>query len=128
MDNLRELKLRNSKECSCGHEFTANDIVELIKNNDYQFYGGRVAFYSKVECPNCHQKVVLLLEPYDNSYRIIDIGEELIEETQYIENENSSDNTIDTIEISGGFVCEKCGRDFKSKAGLTAHQKSCLKQ
>lgn len=75
MVNLRELKLLGEKVCNCGYEFTANDISNLVKNEDYQFYGGRVNYYSEIECPNCHNKQILLLEAYNNSYRVIDIGE-----------------------------------------------------
>lgn len=111
MVNLRDLKLRNDKKCMCGYEFTANDILELISNKDYQFYGGRVTFYSRVVCPKCNKEEVILLEPYNNTYRVIDIGEfqENIEETQ-------NDN---------GLTCPKCNRTFKSVQGFKMHQKTC---
>ena len=121
MVNLRELKLKGKIICDCGHVFTADNITELVQNNDYQFYGGRVAYYSKAKCPNCKKEVVLLLESYDCSYRVIDIGEE-IKHTEFeeeIENEKQE-------EISNEIICPKCKRAFKTKSGLKIHEKSCI--
>lgn len=117
MVDLRELKLRNSKTCQCGHEFTANDIVELISNKDYQFYGGRVSFYSRVTCPKCSKEQVILLEPYNNTYRVIDIGE--------LQDEMLANTEKDNVEHDDTLRCSKCNREFKSIQGLRMHQKSC---
>lgn len=122
MVNLRALKLKGKTICDCGHEFKANDITNLIKNNDYQYYGGRVECYSEIKCPDCKKDLVILLEPYNNSYRVIDVG-------TIIDVGISGDGIIikegiDNLETNE-FVCDKCHRTFKSKSGLSIHQKSC---
>ena len=110
--DLRELIVKNSKKCDCGYEFSIKDIKELEKNNDYRYYGGRVEYYTKTKCPKCNKEVILYLEAYDNSYRVIDIAE----------NKNTEpENTNNEI------ICPNCKRSFKSQSGLRLHQKSCLK-
>lgn len=116
MVNLRKLKLKGKTICDCGHEFKANDITNLIKNNDYQYYGGRVECYSEIKCPDCKKDLVILLEPYNNSYRVIDIG--------ILEDEVTTNKDINNLETDE-FVCDKCHRTFKSKSGLSIHQKAC---
>lgn len=137
MVNLRELKLRNEAKCSCGHDFVANDIIALIKNTDFQFYGGRVGYYSEVQCPKCKKEVVLLLEPYNCTYRIIDIGElsQNCNEFEDISSQNRKDlqktNAVqvkENIENQKNFQCAKCKREFKTPQALIAHQRSCLKK
>lgn len=119
---LRELKLKNRKTCDCGHEFSNADIQPpIIINKDHKFYGGRVEYYVKSKCPKCNAEVYLLLEAYDNKYRVIDIG---------VEKETAAKKEIVKEEIkeeikSEGFICEKCGREFKSKSGLASHSRKC---
>lgn len=114
--NLRDLKIRNSKICDCGYEFSAKEIKKLEKNNDYRYYGGRVQYYTEATCPKCKKNVILYLEAYNNSYRIIDIAE--IEAT--IKNE-------ETDKTSNEFICPNCKKSFKNKAGLSVHLRSCKK-
>ena len=137
MVNLRELKLRNKTTCSCGHQFIANDILSLYTNTDYQFYGGRVKYYSEVHCPECDKDVVILLEPYNCSYRIIDIGEfsQKSDHFEGISSQNRKDlqktNAVqvkENIENQKNFQCAKCKREFKTPQALIAHQRSCLKK
>lgn len=111
--NIRELKLRNKKICDCGHEFSNADIQPpIIKNTDYRFYGGRVEYYTKVKCKECGKEVYLFLESYDNKYRVIDTAEEIKEETA-------------EVKVQDNYKCDKCGRDFKNKQGLSAHSRKC---
>lgn len=110
--NLRELIVKNSKKCDCGYEFSVKDITKLEKNQDYRYYGGRVEYYTKTKCPKCNKEVILYLEAYDNSYRVIDIAE----------NKNTG-----TKEQSNEIICPNCQRSFKNQSGLRLHQKSCLK-
>ena len=144
--NLRELKLLNSKTC-CGYEFTANDITKIEINKDYKFYGGRVQYYTITKCPKCHKEVVLLLEAYDNSYRVIDIAiakeiteSKAIKRIEEISKEWKGKDITGTVEMSAKdeelaeviseaikekFICPNCNREFKTKAGLGKHIKSC---
>ena len=123
--NLRELKLLNSKTC-CGYEFTANDITKIEINKDYKFYGGRVQYYTVTQCPKCHKEVVLMLEAYDNSYRVIDIGltgrKEEVEEAKEIVVQHTA---IEEKPVEEKFICPNCNKEFKTKAGLGKHIKSC---
>ena len=130
---LRELKLKNRKTCDCGHEFSNADIQPpIIINKDHKFYGGRVEYYVKSKCPKCGEEVYLLLEAYDNKYRVIDIGTEKaakrgITKEEYDEaidkemSENKNEEEIKEVQ----FKCEKCGREFKSKSGLASHSRKC---
>lgn len=120
---LRNLKLLNSKKCPCGYEFTIKDITKIEVNTDYRFYGGRIQYYSIAKCPECKQEVVLLLEAYDNSYRIVDIGIDTIVDEQ---DEEVVEEVTEQVEEKN--VCAKCNREFKSKAALTNHAKKCLKE
>ena len=119
--NLRELKLIGRKGC-CNHIFTAKDITSIHTNTDYHFYGGRVEYYSIARCPKCGQEVVLLLEAYDNSYRVVDIAIEKYNKKPKIE-------IITKQELaskeSNKLICPKCKREFKSKSGLTSHMRKC---
>lgn len=124
MVNLRELKLRNKTDCSCGHLFVANDISMLTKNIDFQFYGGRVGYYSELQCPDCKKEVVLLLEPYNCSYRIIDVGELPQKSNEFSQKISQNGNDIEKTRV---FKCVKCQREFKTPQGLIAHQRSCIK-
>lgn len=127
---LRDLILKHRKTCDCGHEFSNQDIQPpIIMNKDYKYYGGRVECYVKTKCPNCGQEVYILLESYDNKYRVIDIAEdpnkpEAIEEPIV---EEKQEETIEKTqeEIQEGFICDNCGREFKSKSGLTSHKRKC---
>ena len=127
--DLRKLKLLNKKTC-CGYEFTAKDITSLFKNDDYRFYGGRIEYYSTAKCPKCGQEVVLLLEAYDNSYRIVDIGintkitaSQAITMIDKAVKELTKKDEIMPSMVS--FVCPNCKKEFKTKAGLGKHIKSC---
>lgn len=110
--NLRELTVKNTKKCDCGYEFSVKDITTLEKNNDYRFYGGRVEYYTKTKCPRCNKEVILFLEAYDNSYRVIDIAE---------------NGNIDENEVVEDNICPNCKRSFKNQSGLRLHQRKCLK-
>ena len=120
---LREMKLRNSNKCNCGHEFSHKDIKPpIIQNTDYNFYGGRVKYYIKTKCPKCKKEVYLLLENYNNrdGYKVIDVAED--------EQINTEVNSYKKIEESGNteqFICDKCGKVCANKAGLTAHKRKC---
>ena len=129
---LRDLALMNRKTCTCGHEFSNADIQPpIIINKDYRFYGGRVEYYMKTKCPKCGKEVYLLLEAYDNKYRVIDIGidpnaaYEVVEEPKIQEDVVIEEQPEESKEIPEGFICDKCGREFKSKSGLTSHQRKC---
>ena len=137
MVNLRELLLKGRTTCDCGHTFIANDIKGLMQNKDYQFYGGRVAYYSETICPDCKKECVILLEPYNSTYRVIDIGidpnkKEIIVEEQKTEQVNTEVNSFEQVEEkeekkSNEFICPNCKKVLKSKSGLTNHKKSCIK-
>ena len=128
--DLRALKLRNRKTCDCGHEFTNQDVrPPIIINKDYRYYGGRVECYTKAICPKCGQEVYLLLESYDNRYRVIDIGTDskpiIFEEPiQEVPKEESKEE-MQEVKEETQFKCEKCGREFKSKSGLASHSRKC---
>ena len=110
---IRDLKLRNKKECDCGHEFSNADIKPpIVKNTDYRFYGGRIEYYTKTQCPKCKKEIYLFLEAYDNKYLVIDTAEEKC--------------TNKTTKIEGNkYICDKCRKEFKNKRGLTAHKRKC---
>lgn len=114
---LRELIVKNTKKCDCGYEFSIKDITTLEKNNDYRYYGGRVEYYTKAKCPRCNKEVILFLEAYNNSYRVIDIAEV----------KNTSIKEIKEKEVIEGNICSNCKRSFKSQSGLRLHQRKCLK-
>lgn len=118
MLDLRELKLKNETRCECGHEFAVGDIFKLERNTDHQFYGGRIDFYTKTRCPECGKEVVLLLQAYNNSYKVIDVCE--LNESPCESNESSCKSNENAC------ICEKCGNTFKSIQGLRKHQKKCL--
>lgn len=132
--DLRALKLRNRKTCDCGHEFTNQDVKPpIVMNKDYRYYGGRVECYTRAICPECGQEYYLLLESYDNKYRVIDIAAdsnkpEVIEkpqEEQIIEEKQEETSEEIQEEIQEGFICDNCGREFKSKSGLASHKRKC---
>ena len=129
MVDLIKLNLKGKTKCDCGYEFSASDVKEITVNNDVHFYGGAVTHYSETECSKCHKKIVLLLATCDNSYKIIDIGEDTLqngakseENIQVYEEFAQKDKEIENKKV----ICEKCGREFKSTAGLSSHKKKCL--
>ena len=134
---LNKLKLKGRTKCDCGYEFTSKDITNLIKNEDVHYYGGRVEYYCIAICTNCKKEMILMLESYDNTYRIIDIAEN-IQNVSKIEklSQNNTKNVIKDTESDSKnvkvqktnenvVICENCGRTFKSFAGLSSHLKKC---
>lgn len=145
--DLNKFRIKNSTKCDCGHEFTIMDAKELEKNNDYHYYGGRVEKYSKVRCPKCGKIYLLFIEAINNGYRVFDIAEskavqvvkplvkKVMQDAKTTTNasKNKQDAAVpvttpkeDLIKVVDGFICNKCGRVFKSKSGLSSHQRKCL--
>lgn len=126
--DLRKLKLRNSNKCSCGHEFTYNDIKPpIIQNKDYNYYGGRVKYYVEAICPDCNKKLYLLLENYNNrdKYKVIDIAEENKIQGANININASNEKKEASMPLTEKYVCKKCGKVCANKAGLAAHKRKC---
>lgn len=134
--DFKKYKIKNSTKCNCGREFTIMDAKEIVKNNDYHYYGGRVEQYSVVKCPKCGREHVLFIEAVNNGYRVFDIAEgaktiknapkekqdALVRTTQ----EDKSNEQVETQVEGNTTICKKCGRTFKSVSGLRSHERKCL--
>lgn len=128
--NLQDYKIKNSKQCDCGYEFTVHDLTQL-KRLDKAIYGGNVRHISETKCPNCSKETLLLLKQVSQSYEVVDIAQknkvapkvEIVEDTKATE-ASKIDSDEDT-NSNNEFICSNCKRVFKSKQGLAAHSRTC---
>lgn len=135
MVDLEKLKLRKDNICDCGRRYVINDIHGLQDINDSHYFGGVVKYYSHAKCPQCGKDVILLLRQIGQTYEVVGVAEEkeniLTIKTENIEDiienkEEEEDKTevITENEEENKYVCDVCGKSFKSKSGLTSHAKT----
>ena len=127
---LENMKIKNTTICECGREFVITDIQKLERIDNKNFYSGVVKHYSKAICPKCGKEVILLLKQVGQTYKVLNIAENietLIEKDNgkmanpYIETTN--DNNEANIE-SNELICPVCKKECKNKSGLTAHMRT----
>lgn len=129
--NGQEYDIKGTLVCTCGHEFTLQDIKNLGRINQDGFYGNIVKHYSKTECPNCKKETILFLKQKGQTWKIIDIANKnVIEATKNtIKNvktvENNASNAIEEEkQNSNEFICDVCGKVCKSQIGYNSHIKT----
>lgn len=127
---LENMKIKNTTICECGREFVITDIQKLERIDNKNFYSGVVKHYSKAICPKCGKEVILLLKQVGQTYKVLNIAENietLIEkDNEKIENpyiETTIDNNETNIE-SNELICPVCKKECKNKSGLTAHMRT----
>lgn len=121
---LYKIKVKNKNQCECGHVFTIEERTsDMIKNEDYHFYGGRAEYFANAKCPECGEEYILIIESANNGYKVFDISDK---EKQEAEVGPIANNEGSETEVSDEFKCEKCNRTFKNKSGLSSHKRKCL--
>lgn len=111
--NLQDYTIKNTTKCDCGHEFTLQDIDGLKRIDDDKFYGGAVKHLSDIKCPECKKETLLFLKQKGQTWKIIGIAQK---DTTIANNSENISNKE--------FICDKCGKAFKSKSGLSSHLKN----
>lgn len=129
--NNEEYDIKGTLTCTCGHEFTLQDMKELERINQSGFYGNIVKHYSKTQCPVCKKETILFLKQTGQTWKIIDIATKNIKESQNIIQGiakviEDKPNTVieEKKENSNGLICPICGKACKSQIGLNSHLKT----
>ena len=136
---FNNLNISNTAVCSCGRKFIIQDIEKLERINDPTFYQGVVKHYSKATCPKCNKKVILLLKQNGQTYEVTSIAEEKTEIVDVVKEKIIVPDKETVIEIepketitennkitnnSNELICPECGKELKTKSGLTNHMKT----
>lgn len=124
---LQNIKIKNTTKCECDREFIINDIKKLEKVNDKSFYSGVVKHYSKAICPKCGKEVILLLKQVGQTYKVLNIAEEIKENDKRIEIHQPEETTMankETKTESNKLICPICKKECKSKSGMAAHMRA----
>lgn len=118
MLDIKEIKVLNSKNCTCGHEFSLADVKGIERLQDaHGFYGNLVKNYSIAICPKCKKQTILLLKQTGQTWKIMNTAQ--VPVTQKTRTENKEEN-IKPQE----FICPVCKKICKNKIGLNAHMKT----
>ena len=129
--NNEKYEIKGTLTCTCGHEFTLQDIKDLERINQPGFYGNIVKHYSKTKCPVCKKETVLFLKQSGQTWKIIDIASKNVindnnvpnKNVKIIEN-NPSEPIEEKKENDNGLTCPICGKACKSQIGLNSHLKT----
>lgn len=116
-------------KCKCGHEFTINDkgTFERVA----PFFGGICRHISKTRCPKCKTETTLALKQKGQTYVVVGYNQEVKDEEVFEKAQEAIEKVeteakveTNTDEKSAKYICRECGKECKSKIGLTAHEKS----
>lgn len=129
--NNQDYDIKGTLVCTCGHEFTLQDMKDLKRINQDGFYGNIVKHYSQTECPNCKKETILFLKQVGQTWKIIDIANKNVIETtrSSLENVKTIENNPSQIieeekNPSNEIICPICGKACKSQLGLNSHMKT----
>lgn len=133
MFNLKneEYNIKGTLTCTCGHEFSLQDMKDLDRINQPGFYGNIVKHYSKTKCPVCGKETILFLKQTGQTWKIIDIATKnekvsnnIVQEIVKTVENKSSKVVEEEKQNSNEFICEVCGKVCKSQIGLNSHLKT----
>ena len=129
--NNEEYEIKGTLTCTCGHEFTLQDMKHLERINQPAFYGNIVKHYSKIKCPVCRKETILFLKQVGQTWKIIDIATKnekvsnnIVQEIVKTVENKSSKVVEEEKQNSNKFICEVCGKVCKSQIGLNSHLKT----
>ena len=139
MIDVKELKVLNRTDCKCGnHKFTLADLQKLENLTDtHGFYANLVKHYSLAECPECQNRIVMLLRQKGQTWEVMNTAELAqvtdglvqVDEPTYVQvyDDSIEQTTLglnEQKEANQEFICPECNRAFKNKSGLTNHMKT----